>query len=289
MNILLADDEGLVRAGLKSMLEELSMPLQVIGETRNGEETVLFVEEHRPDLVLVDIRMPKLNGLEAIAQGKILSPHTKWIILSGYSEFQYAQEALRLGACNYLLKPVSIDELKDCLSRICEQHKHHVMERYQQLEHMLVSLLNSKGSIHEAARNLPTLHAGGFIYFFDNSHQDEEANEWKHQIVRRLQDLLPSPLLTSELYIFAIPLDNGSSVILWAAPPSLASKTALLQQKLELVMQQWMGLNQNESYMITILELEDCSDLEAMARQIQHVQTNSPLRILCPIGTRYSV
>jgi len=115
MKVIIADDERLIRAGLKSMLSEAKIPLDIAGEATNGEELVELVKRHLPEIAFVDIKMPKMNGLEAISKGKLYSPNTQWIILTGYAEFDYAREAIKLGAANYLLKPVSPDELNETL------------------------------------------------------------------------------------------------------------------------------------------------------------------------------
>jgi two-component system response regulator YesN len=73
------------------MLEELGLPLDLVGEATNGEEMTALVGRYLPDVAFVDIHMPKLNGLETIRLGKQVSPHTKWFILSGFPEFDYAQ------------------------------------------------------------------------------------------------------------------------------------------------------------------------------------------------------
>ena len=97
------------------MINEMEAPWQIVGESTNGEELMDLLAEHQPNVAIVDIRMPKMNGLEAILLGKAKSPVTKWIVLSGYSDFQYAQEALRLGVSQYLLKPVSPADLERAL------------------------------------------------------------------------------------------------------------------------------------------------------------------------------
>ena len=113
MRVLIADDESLARSSLRTILQELQIPLRIVGEAANGEELIELVKQYTPDIVFVDIRMPKVNGLEAIRVGKTFSPHTRWFILTGFSEFDYAKEAIRLEAADYLLKPVDPAELEN--------------------------------------------------------------------------------------------------------------------------------------------------------------------------------
>ena len=89
-------------------------------EATTGEQMVNLVRQDLPDVAFVDIRMPGLNGLEAIKAAKTLSPLTKWFILTGFPEFDYAHEAIRLGVSGYLLKPISPAELKKILDDFAE-------------------------------------------------------------------------------------------------------------------------------------------------------------------------
>lgn len=98
------------------MLTEVNIPAASVHEVTTGEEMVNRIRRDLPDLAFVDIRMPGLNGLEAIKAARPLSPQTKWFILTGFPEFDYAQEAIRLGVSGYLLKPASPEELKEILN-----------------------------------------------------------------------------------------------------------------------------------------------------------------------------
>ena len=120
MKILIADDEKLIRYSLKSMIEDMKLALEIIGEAGNGQEMIDLVKKRNPDIAFVDIKMPGLSGLEAIKIARDISPHTKWIILTSYSEFDYAKEAISLGAAGYLLKPVSPEELSATINEIIQ-------------------------------------------------------------------------------------------------------------------------------------------------------------------------
>lgn len=287
MNILLADDESLVRAGLRSMLDELDMPVQVIGETRNGTDTVAFVEEHHPDLVFVDIRMPNLNGLEAIAQGKTASPYTKWIILSGYSEFQYAKEALRLGASNYLLKPVSLEELKASMIQVREQHRNEIIDRNRQFEHSLVSWMQGRGPAHEPSCLLASLHCKGIVFYVEHSLPDKEAGELLNRFAEQLQHMIQARFLSAELHVFTIPFNGGNPAIFWAWHPASRRRTLKSQQDLEEAVHQWIKGHAEAPYSITAVQFEECSSLETIMKQLEQLRQASSLRALLPIGGMY--
>ena len=106
IRIILADDHTIVREGLAKLLEG-EADLRVVGEAENGREAVGKVEELKPDIVLMDIAMPMLNGIEATRQIRKIRPETKVIILSMHSHDRYISELFRLGASGYLLKSAS--------------------------------------------------------------------------------------------------------------------------------------------------------------------------------------
>lgn len=112
---------------------------------------------------------------------------------------------------------------------------------------------------------------------------------WKRPFMKQLQDMLCSASLASELYLLTIALENETPSILWVAPPSLASKAATLKQELELSVQQWLKLEQNNAFTVTFVQLVECSSLDALKKQIEHVQSISFLRALQPSGGSYSV
>ena len=106
LTILLADDHTIVRQGLAKVLEG-EPGFQVIGEARDGRQAVALVEQHKPDIVIMDITMPLLNGIEATRQIKRANPRTRVIILSMHSHSRFIGELLSLGASGYLIKDSS--------------------------------------------------------------------------------------------------------------------------------------------------------------------------------------
>ena len=113
--ILLADDHALVRAGFRSLLEKIPS-VKVIAEASDGREAIELVRKHRPDVVLIDIAMPKLNGLEAVARIAEEFPNTKVIVLSMYANQEYVMQAIQAGARGYLIKEAAVAELKSAIN-----------------------------------------------------------------------------------------------------------------------------------------------------------------------------
>ena len=117
LRVLLADDHALFRAGLRALLQSLQ-GVQVVGEAGNGHDAILLVEREQPDLVLMDIAIPDLTGLEATARITKTRPRVKVVILSMHANEEYVRQALRAGASGYLLKGAEPSELELALKAV---------------------------------------------------------------------------------------------------------------------------------------------------------------------------
>lgn len=118
MNVLLADDHRLLLEGLSNLLEAHN--IQVAGMAVDGLEAIQMARSLRPDVILMDIRMPHCSGLEATRRIKAEMPETKIVILTTSTEDQDLFEAVKSGACGYLLKSMDADELVECLAQVQE-------------------------------------------------------------------------------------------------------------------------------------------------------------------------
>lgn len=115
--IVLADDHQVVRQGLRALLEE-EPDLRLLGEAGDGLETIQLVERLCPDVLVLDLMMPGLNGLEVTRQVGKRAPQTRVIILSMHADEAYVLEALRNGACGYVLKDASVAELVQAVREV---------------------------------------------------------------------------------------------------------------------------------------------------------------------------
>lgn len=111
LKLLIAEDEETIREGIVKMIDWRSHQIEVIGEAGNGSEALALIEEQVPDLLLTDIRMPQMNGLELIEAAQRKGYGFRTIILSGYNEFSYARQAITLGVADYVLKPCRPEEI----------------------------------------------------------------------------------------------------------------------------------------------------------------------------------
>ena len=115
--ILLVEDEPLIRRTLKKIITNANNKYEICGEAENGEEGIKKASELEPDIIITDICMNHMTGLEMIEKLKSIIPSCIIIILTGYRDFEYAKQAIELGAFRFLLKPTKKDELLEALSR----------------------------------------------------------------------------------------------------------------------------------------------------------------------------
>lgn len=116
--VFLADDERIIRDGISASVPWEDMGLTLAGVADDGKTALMHIRESRPDIILTDINMPRMNGLEMIEQIKKSLPNSRILIITGYGEFEYAQKAIQLGVDDFILKPVDIPELCNKLRKI---------------------------------------------------------------------------------------------------------------------------------------------------------------------------
>ena len=116
--VLLVEDESLIRKGIRMTVNWGALNCMVVGEAENGEEGLKAVSELHPDLIITDLRMPKMDGLEMLKKLREEGNEAAVIVLTAYDQFSYAQSALRLGVVDYLLKPFHDGELEEAILRI---------------------------------------------------------------------------------------------------------------------------------------------------------------------------
>ncbi len=144
--VLIAEDEDIIRKGLVYSVPWAQMQCSVVAEVRNGVEGIEKIKETQPDILIVDINMPVLDGLEMIRRTYEKYDYIA-IISSGYSNFEYAQKAIRYGATGYLLKPLKIEELQDAVQRAkkeCEARRVYVNKQLSREELKCFNLLEEE-------------------------------------------------------------------------------------------------------------------------------------------------
>ena len=118
LRVLLVDDEIMIREGFKRLFDWEAHGCQVVGEAADGMEALAQIDALQPDLAVMDINIPVMNGLKVIERSRIKHPETAFIIVSGYDDFSYCREALRLQITDYILKPVNYEEFGTCIDNL---------------------------------------------------------------------------------------------------------------------------------------------------------------------------
>lgn len=143
MRIAIVEDEIRIREGLEKLLKKGGAH-QVVGQAENGMDGLALAERERPDLVITDIRMPGMDGIKMLQALRERAVPFNAIVLSAYSEFAYAQQAVKLGVSEYLLKPIVVDELMGALRAIELRIQHEQDSVRQALPNILKTLSHSK-------------------------------------------------------------------------------------------------------------------------------------------------
>lgn len=127
--IILVDDEEEVRKGIIKKIEWEALGFEVVGDAENGEDALEKIEQLEPDVVMTDIRMPYMDGLTLTGKIRQKYPSIKVLIFSGFDDFEYAQQAIKLNVTEYILKPVNVEELTEILNRVRESLDEEIEQR----------------------------------------------------------------------------------------------------------------------------------------------------------------
>ena len=115
IRVIIVDDEDIIRDGISSFIDWKSLGLELVGQAANGKEAAELVRATNPEIIITDVKMPMMTGIELLALAKEIRPECIVIMISSYDQFEYAQQSLNLGAFAYLLKPIDTDKLIELL------------------------------------------------------------------------------------------------------------------------------------------------------------------------------
>ncbi|MHA6260786.1 response regulator transcription factor [Sporosarcina sp. CAU 1771] len=139
--LLLVDDEPIIIKGIRSFVDFNALSISQVFEASNGEMALELFIKHEPDLVLADINMPKMNGLDFAIAAKAIKPDVKIALVTGYDYFDYALTALKNGIDDYVLKPVSRSDIEDTLKKLIQ--KVHVDEKNSEVSTLVANLIRT--------------------------------------------------------------------------------------------------------------------------------------------------
>lgn len=221
--VMIIEDEQIERETLQQIIQESFPQCKPVLAAKNGREALQLYEEHHPDIVLADINIPGISGLDVIRTIKKDHEDTEFLILSSYNYFEYAQEAIRLGVDDFILKPYNIDHLKEALEKVMDhlrQKKDEQLSQSELLEKIekitpvlenecLYGILSNENELvlHRSLRLLNPAICSGFCFLLKSTHYDAS---YIQEVAREFEELGYRPLkeLFHGLKIFFILSDH---------------------------------------------------------------------------------
>lgn len=149
--LLIADDEPLMRRGIRSLIDMSDLKIEEIFEAETGEEALQIFEKTQPEIVLLDINMPKIDGLTAAKKIKQIAPNTKIAIITGYNYFDYAQMAIKIGVEDYILKPISKSDVLEIVTKLV--YLLQLDKKNMETERLLQQILKRKTVNENSSKN----------------------------------------------------------------------------------------------------------------------------------------
>lgn len=181
MKVFLVDDEIVIREGIRESFPWEDTPYSLVGEAPDGEMALPIIRDTNPDIVITDIKMPFMDGLELCRELKSQMPWIGIIVLSGYDEFEYARQCIKLGVREYLLKPINSADLREALDKVSAQLK----EERKTLEHAA----SLRARMEDGGKFLKEKLIGSLF-------SDETALEDAHNVLKQLRSMgcpMPAP------------------------------------------------------------------------------------------------
>lgn len=194
--LLLVDDEAIIREGLERMIDWQKLDLTLTASCGNAIEALDSMMDDMPDILLTDIRLPGMSGLDLVGRAVSLHPRLQTVILSGYDTFQYAQQAVKYGVIEYLLKPCSQEELEGALLRACrelDRQKRQVLYLYGERRRRIKLLVDTFTALREGDADA------------------EQIEKQVHELVKTVED----PSLLQETLILVVTQSMGSGQTEW--------------------------------------------------------------------------
>ncbi|MCL7745697.1 response regulator transcription factor [Halalkalibacter alkaliphilus] len=135
--VLLVDDESLILRSLQKIIDWKALGCEIAGTANDGQDAALLVQDIQPDIVITDICMPEMNGLDLLKRIQTMPVKPEVILLSGYNEFEYAREGLQNNAFDYILKPIDHEELEECINRVITKFEELRKKEYEHRKHLI--------------------------------------------------------------------------------------------------------------------------------------------------------
>ena len=284
MRILIADDEQLVRFSLKSMLEDLGLSQSLLMAS-DGQEMLEAVRSASPDVAFVDIKMPRLNGLDAIEKARALSPATRWVILTSHSSFEFARRALQLGVTEYLLKPVSPAELSAVIDRLSRETRSDLLRLNDEFEGRVSSILHGTLSLDgEAVEFVSAASFMGGLLIFDSALEETRLVEKQRECCGEIRSRMTAELGKGKrIALCTLPDGQIALICAWIPGPEARQHAESLRDFMRR-MASLLDSSVSPEVRVTEIACGECASLDALQAGFALANELAPLRIVLGIG-----
>lgn len=282
MIILVADDDRLIRFMMKSMLNDILEVDYTILEAANGREMVRLCRENLPDVVFADIKMPYMNGIEAIEECRRYSDETEYVVISGYSEFEYAQKALKLRVVDYLLKPVEEGQLRSLMDKLSDRIAGHKKESNSRFQLKLFNAFNyfSTMGIEAEYEEEPCAEGAAYIAVGLKSacskQYQEQHTEFQKEAIRQM-DYLGSELMKKDGFYSRIYSVEGTPYFVFYMKKEKGQKILDFVKKLA-----WKHQYYQLSYIFLYFEKDS---LREIYEECERNDSRKGMEMNYPVGT----
>lgn len=284
MKILIADDEVKVCNLIRNLVDWEALGLTVAGIVHNGKEALEFISKNAPDIVITDIRMPEVSGIDMIIEARRRKLDTHFIIISGYREFEYASQAIKNDVADYLLKPLKQKEIENALRKIIAERSEkqaslaekEVLARqvrfdHERLkEHFLKELLEGRFSQNGDMRRVNEYHGCHFkpglfaLVMIRESMQRSSAASGNTLLESRIKSIIENEFLSKSLEMATAVAENSVVALINYEK----GHQEVFLKTLRRINGRILGMSEDFSFFISVSQAaEDFSGLEACANQ----------------------
>lgn len=286
MKFIIVDDEELIRYSVRNMLESLSDKNTVV-EVNSGQALLDKLGQFRPEIVFIDIKMPGMDGLEAMRRGKALSPETQWVVLSGFSEFEYAQKSIQYGVLDYLIKPVDSDALKHVIEKAHLEISKTKKDIVRDFKNEILSLLSDYNILPSETEQDMLFMYEAFVLKLDAAEQDEISNIVKEAMLRDI-DVMVENAVHDGIPVFWVKTNPQEYLIVWRYRKE-RQDTSFIFSHIMKKFRECRDAYCSETLQVTCFYVKKCATKLLLIKHIRQIQHLLYLRILIGVGREISI
>lgn len=274
--VFIVDDEPIIVEGLKYLFDWEGNGLEVIGEANDGESALEQLRANPCDLLITDIMMPNMTGLQLIEEVKVIHPHTKCVVLTGYQEFDYVKKGIEIGIENYLLKPVDEEELGSTIRNAVEklnQQEQALEENHILRDNVIWRWLNEEIEEDELKHRLELYQIPFSKQQFHLSYLKIDSTE-EHSMQKQIALKKKLEEETEALFVMD---PSGEIIILW-----MDKEFGVVEQDIEKLIKRMKQENWIRHFWIT--KSETTSIMDAISAHFKRTKQLAELRVVWPEG-----